>query len=54
MNAAKQQVKDERKDVCVSCGKTTDVDSSARVEMRPHYVEGAGQLCPECWRRVYG
>ena len=40
-------------DKCVSCGKETDVPRTANVDTRYHYVEGAGQLCPECYIRIY-
>lgn len=39
---------------CVSCYELTDVRKDTPVDERPNYIEGAGQLCPECWRRIYG
>ena len=38
---------------CVRCGKETQNDESTPVMERRYFVEGSGQLCEECWRRVY-
>ncbi len=38
---------------CVRCGKPTPYDQSTPVTARRYFVEGAGQLCPDCWRRLY-
>ena len=32
---------------CVSCGKPTEDDPE-------YYVDGGGQLCRECFERIYG
>lgn len=39
------------KDTCVLCGKETAYDFETHVDMRIGYIEGAGQLCGECWNR---
>lgn len=39
---------------CVLCGRTTDIYVGTPVDMRNCYVEGAGQLCPDCWAELYG
>lgn len=39
---------------CVLCGKQTDVPRDLDISLRVGYVEGAGQLCRECYQRVYG
>ena len=39
---------------CVLCGKQTEVRCDTPIDFRGCYVEGAGQLCPECWRQLYG
>ena len=41
-------------ETCVLCGKSTGILRSASVQSRADYVEGGGQLCQECARRVYG
>jgi len=43
----------EEKDKCVACGKETVYNKNTHIDCREHYVEGAGQLCPDCWRRTY-
>jgi len=40
-------------DNCVNCGKETEYKRSVPVDFRDHYVEGAGQLCPECFNKIY-
>ena len=38
---------------CVTCGVETDVRIDTPVDVRYHYVEGAGQLCKSCWEKIY-
>ncbi len=38
---------------CALCGGSTGVRRDAPVGTRRGYVDGAGQLCPECWQSVY-
>jgi hypothetical protein len=40
---------DETTDHCVVCNKPTIHKRSDNVNYRSHYIEGAGQLCPECF-----
>lgn len=37
---------------CVLCGNETGVARSTPVDLRPDYVEGAGQLCHACAIRL--
>ena len=41
------------KELCVRCGKQTPYDQSTPVTVRRYFVEGTGQLCPDCSRRLY-
>lgn len=41
------------KDKCVVCGRETSYYKDERVENRECYVEGGGQLCPDCWNDIY-
>jgi hypothetical protein len=41
------------KEKCISCSKDTPVDKSTHIDYRRFYVEGAGQLCEECWNDIY-
>ena len=41
------------KDVCVGCGCETEYDEETQIDFRDFYVEGAGQLCYDCFKRIY-
>lgn len=41
------------KEKCVSCGKETECDTSTPIIARLNFIEGSGQLCSECWRKLY-
>ena len=43
----------EEMDNCVSCGKETDCPKTMPIDYRYYYVEGAGQLCKECYDKIY-
>ena len=36
---------------CILCGVETAVKIGTHVDMRHGYIEGAGQLCPNCYNR---
>lgn len=38
---------------CVNCGRNTSYSINDHVDSRKTYVEGAGQLCSECFIEVY-
>jgi hypothetical protein len=38
---------------CVKCGKLTPYVISDDISKRDFYIEGAGQLCEECWNFVF-
>jgi len=42
------------KDKCVSCGVESIHDKTDHVDFRLGYVEGAGQLCLDCYGKIYG
>ena len=37
------------KDKCVLCGKDSPYEMDVNIEYRTGYIEGAGQLCENCW-----
>ena len=37
------------KDTCIMCGDETPYDYETHIDLRYGYVEGAGQLCKECY-----
>jgi NMD protein affecting ribosome stability and mRNA decay len=49
----KKQSRMEKMDICVNCGKTTDYPIDMMIDLRKTYVEGAGQLCDECYDKIY-
>ena len=38
---------------CVSCGIDTEYKFNDHIDFRFGYIEGAGQLCKECYAEVY-
>jgi hypothetical protein len=36
-------------EICIQCGKETNVDINTHIDLRYGYVEGAGQCCVECY-----
>jgi hypothetical protein len=42
------------KDKCVSCKKETLYNKTDHIDFRLGYVEGAGQLCLDCYEKIYG
>lgn len=41
-------------DKCVQCSKPTKYKQTTHIDKREHYIEGAGQLCPDCYKAIYG
>jgi hypothetical protein len=41
------------KDKCVSCKKETIYNKTDHVDFRLGYIEGAGQLCLDCYGEIY-
>lgn len=44
---------EEKFDLCIICNKKTDYLSSTPISLREFYIEGAGQLCKKCYKKVY-
>ena len=42
-----------KKDKCVSCNADTEYDEFEHIDCRYFYIEGVGQLCPECGNKLY-
>ena len=38
---------------CVICGKPTEYCKDTPIDKRERYIEGAGQLCRECYFEIY-
>ena len=45
--------KPNKRDKCVSCKTETEYDEFDHIDSRNFYVEGAGQLCVDCWNKIY-
>jgi hypothetical protein len=41
--------KNDLYEICITCGKETTTLKTTHVDFRMGYVEGAGQLCRECY-----
>ena len=41
---------DETTDKCIVCNAPTQYKRSDHVDHRLNYIEGAGQLCPDCFK----
>ena len=41
------------KDKCVVCGCETQFDINEHIDFRMGYIDGCGQLCLECWDKIY-
>jgi hypothetical protein len=41
-------------DNCISCGVETPYHRDVNIDYRSHYVEGAGQMCKNCWDDLCG
>ena len=39
---------------CVYCNSITPYKKSDDINIRKNYIEGAGQLCDECFIKIYG
>ena len=37
-----------KKEHCIICYQETDISEDTPIELRDSYIEGVGQLCPEC------
>jgi len=40
-------------EICVLCGKQTDVHRDTQIDLRNYYVAGCGQLCRDCYNSSY-
>lgn len=47
-------IKPENIETCTSCGEETPYMIDTPIELRNHYVEGGGQLCEQCYNKIYG
>jgi hypothetical protein len=50
-NVPVESEKDSQFERCILCNKKTSVPKALHIEFRNHYVEGAGQLCFQCFTK---
>ena len=41
------------KELCITCKKETKYDREEHIDYRVGYIEGAGQLCLDCYDEIY-
>lgn len=39
-------------EICILCGKETNIDINTHIDLRYGYIEGAGQCCRECFTKT--
>jgi hypothetical protein len=44
----------QQKDKCINCKRETLYHRDTHIDYRLGYVEGAGQLCLDCYGTIYG
>ena len=37
---------------CVLCRKVVSIDKNTHIDLRDNYIEGIGQLCPDCFYKI--
>ncbi len=40
-------------EICVCCHKQLKIPRNQEIAFRPFYIEGAGQLCYDCYQELY-
>ena len=41
------------KELCIRCGQETPYDINFPVDQRLFYIDGSGQLCESCWKKLW-
>lgn len=53
MDGAKNVNNDAKYEQCVCCHKIVSILKDEDIDFRPFYIEGAGQLCYDCYHELY-
>lgn len=48
-----RESRQEPYEICVCCHRKVNVLKNEEIEFRPFYIEGAGQLCYDCFHELY-
>ena len=38
---------------CIICKEDVSVEKDLPISQRKYYIVGAGQLCPDCYKKIY-
>ena len=49
-----EQLENLERCVFPGCGKILNVPKNTCISLREYYIEGAGQLCEDCYKKIYG
>jgi len=50
INKMNEEIKTEK---CVLCGAETNIPVDLHIDLRKNYVEGVGQLCDDCAKKIH-
>lgn len=50
----KKEEKNIKYEVCICCHKELRIPVDLEIDYRPFYIEGAGQICYDCYHKIYG
>ena len=45
-------MKSEKYEKYVLCRKVVSIDKNTHIDLRDKYIEGIGQLCPDCFYKI--
>lgn len=49
-----EEKNNEQREQCVMCKSETEYFCNQPITERQYYIEGAGQLCRQCYYKIYG
>ncbi len=52
VNEMHNEIKSVNYEKCVLCRKVVSIDKSTHIDLRDNYIEGIGQLCPDCFYKI--
>lgn len=53
MKNSEQPSDNNKVEKCIQCGCDTEYTRNTPIDLRYHYIEGAGQLCKDCYDKTY-
>ena len=45
--------KEKEYEECIICHRKTTVEKDTDISLREHYIEGTGQLCRDCYLKLF-